>query len=79
MSSMKDYILDLVRPLVDRPDDIRLTDLDGEKTVVVELRCHQGDIGKIIGKSGKTISAVRTLAATVAARNGRRAVVEVVE
>ena len=76
---MIDYILSILRPLVDHPDALQLTPLDGEKTLVLELRCHENDLGKVIGKSGKTITAVRTLLSSVAARQGRRALIEVVE
>ena len=76
---MKEFVQKIVAELVDNPDAVRMTTLDGEKTSIVEMRCEQKDIGKIIGKSGKTITAIRILASTVAARQGRRAVVEVVE
>jgi predicted RNA-binding protein YlqC (UPF0109 family) len=76
---MREFIEYIVRRLVDHPDAIRLTDLDGEKTIVFELQCHADDLGKVIGKAGKTIGAIRTLASTLAARQGRRALVEVVE
>lgn len=76
---MQDYVFSLIRPLVDHPSDVQLTALDGEKTLVLELRCHQEDLGKVIGKSGKTIQAVRQLLSSLAARQGRRAVLEVVE
>ena len=77
---MTDYILQLLKPLVDHPESIKMTVLDGAKTCAVELRCDPKDLGKIIGKNGKTIGAVRHLASTLAAREGgRRALVEVVE
>jgi predicted RNA-binding protein YlqC (UPF0109 family) len=76
---MKDFVQSIVRELVDEPDGLRMTTLDGEKTKIIEMRCAQKDIGKIIGKSGKTITALRVLASSVAARQNSRAVVEVVE
>ena len=76
---MKALLENIVRSLVDHPADIRITEVDGERTAIYELRCHADDIGKVIGKSGKTVGAIRTLLATVAARNGRRAIIEVVE
>ena len=76
---MKDFVMQIVRELVDSPDAVKMTVLEGEKTSVIEMRCQQSDIGKIIGKSGKTITSIRILASSVAAREGRRAVVEVVE
>ena len=76
---MKELVEYIVRALVDHPEDIRITEVDGERTVVLELRCHPEDVGKVIGKSGKTVGAIRTLLNTAAARQNRRAMLEVVE
>ena len=76
---MKEFIEYIAKTLVDHPEDLQVTEVEGERTVVYELRCHPDDVGKVIGKSGKTVGAVRTLLSTVAARQGRRAVLEVVE
>jgi hypothetical protein len=76
---MKDFADTIIRALVDYPDDVRLTELDGDKTCILELRCNSKDLGKVIGKSGKTIGAVRTLLSALAARHGRRAMIEVVD
>ena len=76
---MTEFVQFIVRNLVDHPGDIRLASIDGEKSLVFELRCHPNDIGKVIGKNGKTIGAIRTLLSTAAARQGRRAMIEVVE
>lgn len=76
---MKEFAEYIIRALVDFPDEVRLTELDGEKTCILELRCNGKDLGKVIGKSGKTIGAVRTLLSTLAARQGRRAMIEVVD
>ncbi len=76
---MKELIEYVVKALVDHPDDLRITEIEGERTIVFELRCHPEDVGKVIGKSGKTVGAIRTLLSTVAARQNRRAMLEVVE
>lgn len=76
---MKELIEYVVKTLVDHPDDIRITEIEGERTIVFELRTHPEDVGKVIGKSGKTVGALRTLLSTVAARQNRRAMLEVVE
>jgi predicted RNA-binding protein YlqC (UPF0109 family) len=76
---MRDLVEHLIKALVDRPQDIRLTEVDGEKTIVFELRCHPQDVGKVIGKNGKTITALRAVLSAVAARQNRRALFEVVE
>ena len=76
---MKELIEYVVRTLVDHPNELRIAEIEGERTVVYELRCHPDDVGKVIGKSGKTVGALRTLLSTVAARQNRRAMLEVVE
>lgn len=76
MKPMLEYI---VRGLVDHPDEVRVTAVEGERTAMFELRCHPEDIGKVIGKNGKTVSAIRVLLSTAAARHGRRALLEVIE
>ena len=76
---MKELIEYVVKTLIDHPEDLRLTEIEGERTIVYELRCHPEDVGKVIGKSGKTVGAIRTLLSTVAARQNKRAMLEVVE
>jgi len=76
---MKDLIEHIVRALVDHPQDVHVTEVDGERTVIFELRCHPDDVGKVIGKSGKTVGAIRTLLTTAAAKENRRAMLEVVD
>ena len=76
---MKELIEYVVKTLVDHPEEIRISEIEGERTIVFELRCHPEDVGKVIGKSGKTVGAIRTLLSTVAARQNRRAMLEVVE
>lgn len=76
---MKELIEFIAKELVENPEEVRITEIDGERTIVFELRCNPDDVGKVIGKSGKTVGAIRTLLSTVAARQGRRAMLEVVE
>ncbi|NLG34933.1 MAG: KH domain-containing protein [Lentisphaerae bacterium] len=76
---MKELIEYVVKTLVDHPEELRIAEIEGERTIVFELRCHPDDVGKVIGKSGKTVGALRTLLSTVAARQNRRAMLEVVE
>ena len=76
---MRELIEYVVKALVDHPDDLRIAEIEGERTIVFELRCHPEDVGKVIGKSGKTVGAIRTLLSTVAARQNKRAMLEVVE
>lgn len=76
---MKALLENIVKSLVDAPNEVRITELDGEKTFVFELRCNEKDIGKIIGKNGKTVGAMRTLLNAIASKQGRKAVLEVVD
>ncbi len=76
---MKELIEYVVKTLIDHPEDLRIAEIEGERTIVYELRCHPEDVGKVIGKSGKTVGAIRTLLSTVAARQNKRAMLEVVE
>jgi predicted RNA-binding protein YlqC (UPF0109 family) len=76
MKELMEYIL---RALVDHPQDVQVTEMDGERTMVFEVRCHTEDVGKVIGKSGKTIAAIRTILNTAASKAGKRAVLEVAE
>ncbi|MCX6338433.1 MAG: KH domain-containing protein [Candidatus Aureabacteria bacterium] len=76
---MKEFIEYVVKALVDRPEEVSVTQIDGEKTVIFELRCNESDIGKVIGKQGRTIKAIRTLLGSAAAKAGIRAMLEIIE
>lgn len=76
---MKAILETIAKSLVDKPNDVRIIEIDGEKTTVFELRCDAKDVGKIIGKSGKTVGAIRVLLNSMAAKQGRKAVLEVVD
>ena len=76
---MRELLEYIVRVLVDHPNDVRITEVYGERTVIFELRCHPDDVGKVIGKTGKTVGAIRVLLNTAASKQGRRAMLEIVE
>lgn len=76
---MKELLLEILRALVESPEEICLKEIEGEETSFFELRCAQGDVGMVIGKNGKTISAIRTLLNAVAQQDDRSAVLEVIE
>jgi hypothetical protein len=76
---MKELIEYIAKSLVDFPDKVRVTEINGEKTVVFELRVGQGDLGKIIGKEGRTAKAIRTLITAASMKAGKRAVLEILE
>ena len=76
---MKDFVEFIIKRLVDNPDDVDVREVQGSRTTVYELRVAPGDLGKVIGKAGQTAKSVRTLLAAAAARQGKRAVLEILE
>ncbi len=76
---MKELIEFVVKALVDDPAAIDITEVTGDKVTIYELRSAKSDIGKIIGKRGRTASAIRTIINAVSARQGKRAVLEIIE
>ncbi len=76
---MKDFIDYIVRALVDYPDQVEVTEVVGTQTTVYELRVAQEDLGKVIGKQGNTARSIRTLLSACSARQGKRAILEILE
>jgi len=76
---MKDFLEFIIKHLVDKPNEVQVNEIDGERTVVYELRVGQGDMGKVIGKHGKTAKSIRTLLSAASAKAGKRAVLEILE
>lgn len=76
---MKQFIEDIVKHLVDHPDQVSVSEVDGEKTTVYELRVGPGDLGKVIGKKGRTAGAIRILISAASAKKGKRAMLEILE
>lgn len=76
---MKEFIEYIVKALVDNPDLVDIKEVEGSRTTVYELRVGSGDLGKVIGKNGQTAKSIRTLLAAVSARQGKRAVLEILE
>lgn len=74
---MKDFIGYLVQNLVDLPSDVNIEVYDGDKSTVVEIRVSPNDIAKVVGRQGRTIKALRTIAMTVGARFDRKVRVEI--
>lgn len=76
---MQAFVEYVVKGLVDRPDAVTVTPVESGGQTVYELRVHPMDIGKIIGRQGATIHAIRSLAQVGAARKGQRCTVEIIE
>ncbi len=69
----------IARHLVDHPDEVSVTEVEEDGETVLELRVHPDDMGKIIGKRGRTAKAIRTMVKAAATRTGSSAMVEIVE
>lgn len=69
----------VAKQLVDNPDDVEVIPVEGERSVVLELHVNQDDLGKVIGKRGRTAKAIRTLVKAAAAADGKNVVVEIVD
>jgi uncharacterized protein len=76
---MKELIEFIARSLVDQPDEVRVREIEGQQAIVVELRVADGDLGKVIGKQGRTARAMRTLLTASGNKLKRRVVLEIVE
>jgi predicted RNA-binding protein YlqC (UPF0109 family) len=76
---MKELIEQIVKAIVEKPEDVQVKAIEGEHAVVIELRVAKDDIGKVIGKQGKTITAMRTILNATRAQKQKRQVLEVIE
>jgi predicted RNA-binding protein YlqC (UPF0109 family) len=77
---MKEFVEYIAKSIVDNPDQVVVEDkVVEEKKLVLALRVHQSDVGKVIGKQGKTAQAIRTLLQAIAAKEGKRAILEIVD
>ncbi len=75
---MKEFIAYLIKNLVDQPESVDVQVFDGQQGTVVEIRVSSNDVAKVVGKQGRTIKSLRTIAMTVGARFGRRVRVELI-
>ncbi|HUV60290.1 MAG TPA: KH domain-containing protein [Desulfatiglandales bacterium] len=76
---MKDLIEYIAKALVDNPDDVSVTELEGKQTSVIELRVAKEDLGKVIGKQGRTARAMRTILGAASTKLKKRSVLEILE
>ena len=75
----KDLIEYIAKALVDHPDQVKVSEIEGEKTSVIELVVAKEDLGKVIGKQGRTAKAIRVLLGAVSAKLKKHAVLEIIE
>jgi uncharacterized protein len=76
---LKELVGFIARSLVDEPDAVEVNAIDGDRAVIYELLVAKGDLGKVIGKDGRTARAIRTLLSATSAKMRKRAVLEIVE
>ncbi len=76
---MKQLVETVCKSLVDNPEEVKVTQIDGEQTTILELRVHQSDLGKVIGKQGRTARAIRTILAAAGMKQRRRFNLEIIE
>ena len=77
---MKELLESMVKAIVDSPDDVKIDTTESENTLIYELRLGDGDLGKVIGKRGKNIGAIRILiSAATAKEGGKRSIIEIIE
>ena len=79
MGEMKELIETIAKALVDYPDEVEVKEVEGEATTVLELRVAQADLGKVIGKQGRTARAVRTILGASGMKMKKRFVLEILE
>jgi predicted RNA-binding protein YlqC (UPF0109 family) len=77
--ALKDLLEYLAKSLVDNPDEVRVSQTETDTTIVLELNVARDDIGKVIGKQGRIARALRTIVKASAVKNGKRAIVEIVD
>ncbi len=76
---MKELIVMIARALVDKPDEVEVSEVEGEQTTVIELKVAKDDLGKVIGKQGRTARALRTILSAASTKIRKRSVLEILE
>lgn len=77
--SLKELIEFIARALVDNPDEVSVAEISGEQTIVLELRVAKEDLGKVIGKQGRTVKAMRAILSAASSKLRKRADLEILE
>ena len=76
---MKELIKYIAQALVDSPEEVEVTEVEGERTSVIELKVAKKDLGKIIGKQGRTARSIRTILSAASTKINKRSVLEIIE
>jgi len=77
--ALKELVATIARALVDDPEGVEVTEVDGDRSAVLELRVGDGDIGKVIGKDGRTAQSIRTVLLAASTKIGRRVHLDIVD
>jgi len=75
---LKELIELIVKGIVDKPDEVEINQIIGEKTLIFEIKANPQDVGKIIGKQGRNIKSIRTIANAAAQNSNRRVIIEII-
>lgn len=78
MASMKELVEFIAKSIVDDPSQVHVSEIEGEASVILELRVGQEDMGRVIGRGGRTVNAMRSLVRVLAAKQGKRVTVEII-
>jgi predicted RNA-binding protein YlqC (UPF0109 family) len=78
MGSLKELVEFIAKSIVDDPSQVHVSEIEGEASVILELRVGPEDMGRVIGKGGRTANAMRTLVKVLAAKQGKRVTLEIV-
>lgn len=78
MTPLKELVEYIAKSLVDDPSQVYVSEIEGEASVILELRVGPADMGRVIGKGGRTANAIRTLVRVLAAKQGKRAILEII-
>lgn len=76
---MEELLTFLAKSLVDHPEDVSVTKVDGENSVVYELRVNDDDMGKVIGKQGRIAKSIRTIIKAASSKEDKRVIVDIVQ
>ncbi len=79
MAMMKELVEYIAKALVDKPDEVVVNEIEGEQTSVIELKVSKDDLGKVIGKQGRTARAIRTILGAASTKINKRSVLEIIE